>query len=331
MKISKNTYRLLSIILCSTAISCLFSYGQHDPSSRDSLVHTIYGKKYDGIQNNSVGYYTVSKNDFVGLIDSLGNEVLPPIYLYIGIVGDGMVSVQTEEFGGYLNLSNGKIIGKSLLNKTPFRDGYAVVQKLEKDGRNYWGIINKKGKTIVPFKYESINGFYEGKACACAYNDAWQIKCGFVDKKGKVVIPLIYDNYNSKFVDGIAFVKDDNVFGGINEKGDTIIPFKYRGVKEIKNGFITVCFTTTDKHSGCWGIIDTSGNQIIPFMYSEIGYFNENIAVVKKGGYWGLINMQNQPLTEFKYTWELKFENGRAYLTKDKKKYLLENGKEINE
>jgi len=330
MNITHNTYKILFIVgvLLNSGI---IVFGQNTPSSKDSLILSNYVKKYGGIFTNADGYYTFNTDDKYGLIDSLGNEVLPPIYLYIGIVGDGMVYVQTEEIGGYLNLSNGKIIGKSLINHTPFRDGYAVVQKLEKDGRNYWGIINKKGKTIVPFKYESITGFYEGKACACAYNDARQIKCGFVNKKGKVVIPLIYDKYNSKFVDGIAFVKDDNVFGGINENGDTIIPFIYRGVKEIKNGFITVCYTTTDKHFGCWGIIDTSGNQIIPFMYSEIGYFNEKFAVVKKGGYWGLINMQNQPLTEFKYSWELKFENGRAYLTKDKKKYLLENGKEINE
>ena len=123
----------------------------------------------------------------------------------------------------------------------------------------------------------------------------------------------------------------DNVWGGINDKGDTIVPFKYRGARNFNYGLAVVY------GQGGNGMIDTLGNEIIPCMYREIGFYNGQIAVVKnKNNMWGIINMQNQALCEFKYVNELHFGNGRAYINTifgevNKKIYLLMDGTEIIE
>uniref|UniRef100_UPI001F1790F2 WG repeat-containing protein n=1 Tax=Brumimicrobium mesophilum TaxID=392717 RepID=UPI001F1790F2 len=337
MNLLKKTYRLVIVTFGILSFSIQNNYGQSENKSRDTLIHTTYGKKYGGIITNFEGYYTVYsiEKEKYGLIDSLGNEVVPPIYFQIGPVGDGMVSVSTGKKWGYKNLNNGKTTPEKYINAGRFVNGYSVVSLIAKDSRKYFGVINKKGRTIVPFIYESIgsrNGvFQEEKACVCASNESRQIKCGFVNLKGKIVIPLKYDGIFINYTDGISLVKGNNRIGGINHLGDTVIPFIYSNAYEIRDGLVSVCLSSSDNKTGYWGIIDTTGKQIIPFLYSDIGYFNEKIAVVKKGEHWGLINRYNQPLTEFKYDFGFTFENGKAYLTKDKKKYLLENGDEIDE
>lgn len=334
---SSEKYKLLLVFIGTFFYSISQSFGQNEVNPRDSMIHSAFGKKYGSIQNNLDGYYTVYsiEKDKYGLIDSLGNEVLAVIYDEVGYVGDEMVFIAIEGKAGYINLVNKKIIQGKYIDHSIFHDGYAVVSQKGKDSLEYHGVIDKKGKTIIPFKYQSIgnsNGvFYEDKACVCAYNDAWRIKCGFVDRKSKIVIPLIYDDFKSKFVHGIAIVKKDNLFGGINEKGDTILPFKYRNVRDFQLGLAVVT------SEGGIGLMDTLGKEVIPCMYKEIGYYNEKIVVVKNlNNIWGIINMQNQALSEFKYVNELHFENGRSYINTiigevNRNIYLLMDGTEIIE
>lgn len=63
------------------------------------------------------------------------------------------------------------------------KEGTIVVAKNGK-----YGVIDTKGKTVVPLKYEELNDFSEGMA-SFRKGEKW----GFIDKTGKEVIPAIYD------------------------------------------------------------------------------------------------------------------------------------------
>lgn len=65
---------------------------------------------------------------------------------------------------------------------------------------NKWGFINKSGKQIVPFKYDTLSEFTEGLASVC-HND----KLGFIDETGKEVIPLSYI-MAVRFTEGLSSV-----------------------------------------------------------------------------------------------------------------------------
>ena len=43
---------------------------------------------------------------------------------------------------------------------------------------NKWGFIDRKGKVVVPYKYQILGKVQEGLAVACE-----DFKCGFIDKK----------------------------------------------------------------------------------------------------------------------------------------------------
>lgn len=77
-------------------------------------------------------------------------------------------------------------------------------------------------------------------------------------------------------------------------------------------------------NANLYGILDGKGTEIVPFSYEDIIAFEnfENEIVVKKDGKYGVLNFQNEPLTEIiydKYTWMKEV----LKLNKDKKTDLI--------
>ena len=115
-----------------------------------------------------------------------------------------------------------------------------------------WGVIDTKGKEIVPCKYKYVSSFSEGLAVVsqAESSDADRALCGYINTKGELVIPCKFDNAES-FHNGLAKIGLSN---GFDEDSDGEI-FLY-------------------------GYIDTQGKEVIPCKYSEGTDFNEGIAKV---------------------------------------------------
>ena len=97
-------------------------------------------------------------------------------------------------------------------------------------------------------------------------------KCGYVEsgaKKGFMGWKfVIKDNFtcSSKEFDketNLAIVQShsNNKWGIINTKGETIIPFEYSEELSMSKGKIAA------KKDGKWGLLDTSGKTVLPFEY----------------------------------------------------------------
>lgn len=137
---------------------------------------------------------------------------------------------------------------------------YAKVQRVSQNLipvciNNQWGLIDKSGKQVIPFKYDDTIVFSEGLAPVCIKN-----KCGYIDTTGKEVIPLIYDT-TSDVSEGFANVLKNGKSGYINNLGKQITPFKYDTLTRFSNGLASVCIK--DK---C-GYIDKTGKEVIPLKY----------------------------------------------------------------
>ena len=191
-----------------------------------------------------------------------------------------------------------------------------------KDGK--CGLIDKYGKIIAPLIYDNIHEFFDGVAIAYKNN-----KYGFIDKNGDVVIDFIYDDA-SYFNEGLALVFENGKYGYINKNGEIVIPFNYDYADSFSDGFANVC--QNDK----WGIIDITGNAVIPsehedyirnignglfwfreetgvvlinkngeviFLpgYDHIGSFKEGLAIIRKDGKWGYIDMTGEIVIPIEY------------------------------
>lgn len=166
--------------------------------------------------------------------------------------------------------------------------------------KGWWGFIDKVGKVIIPFMYESVSSFSDGLAAVCL-NDRW----GYIDKDGKTIINMCYDfSLDSDFLDGLVAVRQGDKYGYIDKKGNEIIPFIYDYASEFSCGLAAVC-----KESK-WGYIDVLGAEIIPLQYNDVMAFSEGLAAVKKDRLWAYINTNGEYITHYLYTYPGKFSEG---------------------
>lgn len=127
---------------------------------------------------------------------------------------------ETEDYN-YIIDEKGRVLK---LNPNKYADisfiGEGLI-KLTNKGKKK--IINIKGKTIFPIKYDKIGTIdRNGLIPVCKQGKGW----GAINKKGKLVIPTKYD-YIECFNKGLIKVGINDKYGLINELGEEVIPIKY--------------------------------------------------------------------------------------------------------
>ena len=129
----------------------------------------------------------------------------------------------------------------------PFQNGFAPVEM-----NKLSGYIDKKGRNVVPCKYNFVYGFYKGLSVVEVNK-----KHGVVDSTGREIVPLKYD-----FIDGFdesnrALVKLAGKWGYIDRKGNEVIPVIYDHASYFREEITTV------EENGQWYILQLSLREII--------------------------------------------------------------------
>lgn len=91
-----------------------------------------------------------------GIIDTLGNEILPPVFKSIGRSGD-IMWLQTKERTNYFD-SDGKQLFLEYDDVYTFKGG---LYKAKKDGK--MGIITLKNEAVIPIEYKNIKAAHPDK------------------------------------------------------------------------------------------------------------------------------------------------------------------------
>lgn len=262
--------------------------------------------KYDRIDPFCEGlaavyeFYTYKGNDDevptmaekVGFIDKAGTLVIP--LMYESVSSTTMV---------WNNIGMGTL-------KVGFSDGLISV---EKDGK--WGVIDKQGKTVLPFQYDnSIGSFHNGLA-SFRSGETY----GFLDKTGKVVIAPAYDSVND-FLNGYAVVTNydrnyNGLSGAINAQGKLVVPIQYTSMDDFHDGMARV-----SDQSNQYGFVNTSGVLVAPIQYTTAYSFSDGLAMVAVEderfsapvvqARYGYINTQGEAVIPLKYSGASSFSNG---------------------
>ncbi len=274
-------------------------------------------QKESQARENGYNYYSV------GFVDKTGKLVIPLKYSTVSLP-----------------------FGESFV----FKDGFAAVS---------WGTtgltkgyIDKKGKEV--YTYKSAESFFEGLAVVGNDDD----KNGVINKKGKLVVPFRYD-YIGYFEDGFADVESGGKTGLINSEGKEIIPTQYdfayalskdlivveRGKEKAlfdKNGKIIASWATYEdfgsstssglfgaKKNGKWGYLDKSGNEKIPFQFDDCGVFSEELAPVNINGKWGYIDKSGNKVIDGSFEEAFAFSEGLAKVKQQGKYGFIDKSGQI--
>ena len=274
--------------------------------------------------------YTVADGEYSELCGFKNTErevIVKAEYDFCGAFHDGMAYLLKKNlksdsdggyFIGYVNSSGELVIPVSIeadygwmLDARDFNEGLVAV--LNKD---QWGYMDKKGNTVIPFKYDSASDF--SNALATVSKD---YKYGAIDHSGKTVLDFKY-NHLGEFKDGLASFTPANSekSGFINAKGKEVIAPIWDQAMDFSEGLAAVA--KGDYENAKWGFVDTSGKVVIEPQYDHAflepggdspdvigGYFENGTMVVYQDGEDGQITA----ITIDKNGKELKRKNYESY------------------
>lgn len=151
-------------------------------------------------------------------------------------------------------------------------DEFERVDEFTHFGHKFGYKLKSTGEVVIPIKYDYCErSFHEGLAMVKMYHDV-----GFVDKTGEEVVPLEY--YEAKsYCEGLAVVYAETGAGYIDKNGREITPLTYVIAESFSESLASVMSLEECK----FGFINNKGETIIPFKFDDAGSFKNGRALVK--------------------------------------------------
>lgn len=193
----------------------------------------------------------------------------------------------------------------------------------------HWGIMNENGELVTECKYSGTFEFDGEVTCVSDENDRF----GLVNKQGKEILKCKNDRVWQE--NGFVIYRKDDLSGLLNNKGEKILPRKYKYIKCFENGMLCV------RGKKDCALFSSVGEQLTDFKYSSIDEFSEGVAVATiidvstNSTTYFLLNQSGKEiavLPQNKYSFVSSFRNGIAYvLDRETQKVGIINkkGKEI--
>lgn len=257
----------------------------------------LNNRAYDKAEYPQNGSCFVMKNGKYGLVDSTGREIIPVgqfnitnVDLSYAYNGHGLVRVHMKSATGY----GCALIDKSgkLLDTRPYLDiddfyqggqftrayrGFKTTHYTDMSGNvvddrdPLYGVINSKGKEVVPCQYTQVN--FDERGITVQGKTGW----GLFDGEGKQLFPFRFRTIEYA-LPGMYVLENDSLFPPPLRPGDP-----------------------DDSQHGHCALADIHGNLLTPFRYTGIGRFSHGIAKVRIGQKWGYIDSTGREIVPVKY------------------------------
>ncbi len=179
-----------------------------------------------------------------------------------------------------------------------FKEGFAGVCK--NDSCFY---INKEGMKTSELYFEETEDYENGLAIVKKQNNYF-----LINRSGQLITKGFQDINHAS--DNLFVCKKDNLYGAINMKGETVIPFTYNKLGNFKNGY---AYYLSDKY----GLVDIH-NTILKAQWDWISETDtNNLVVVKKAAKFGLMRLNESLLLNPEFDYISHCKNGIYILVKD--------------
>ena len=264
------------------------------------------------------GYlYPIRENGLYGYIDSVGNRIIKPEFLWVSTFHNGLAMAVVDTIY--------RVVPDSMAYEVGERDSLVSLYRMFAK----YGYIDKSGTFVIAPDFVCYGtmpeigvtakdmddcsntfsrfSFYDKRALFC---DTTTWKNGYIDPDGKVIIEPKYD-YSEPFNEGLAVVRDavaEPLFTNgvcitpsklrcayIDTLGHTVTEFKYetltpfcsgRGIGTLKNiekELVSIDDTTfiDESYTQPRFLINKNGKEIkeLNFIYYYYGYSNDGISV----------------------------------------------------
>ncbi len=119
---------------------------------------------------------------------------------------------------------------------------------------------------------------------------------GYADADDNWIISAQYQ-YAGVFVDGVAKVQKNDLYGLINRSNALIVPIAYAEMGDASFGLVMA----KNAVNGKYGYFDLNGKKVIDFIYEGANYFSSGLAGAKQNGKWGFIDTKGKVVIPFQF------------------------------
>jgi len=222
--------------------------------------------KIDTMSYFSEGLLWVKAGGKCGVVNALGDVILPFQYDEVTDFRNGRAQVRKGEKWGYVNAEGKSIVPVKYNHISPFINGFAVVIL---EGK--YGLISEAGQEVIPLNYERLS-FVKRGVVRVQQGEKW----GALNTEGKEVIAVKYDSLG-EFIEGIAPIKLAGRFGFIQDNGKVLIEPKLavEAVSSMRNGI-------------AWlgkGRVNRPQDPVNPVSYRLNGYIRKDGSFIVDGKY----------------------------------------------
>jgi hypothetical protein len=249
-------------------------------NNNGDLVKELIGYSIKKMESKSDFYLlsNSSKNSKQGLYDGKAKKItIPCTYSSItAIKNSNYFKIRKEEKCNLSDAYNNLKFSQWYDDIKVSSDSTLFIVKLN----NYYGIIDKDEKIIVPLEYTELKK-------EAIYNGSYLVKnkennYGCINLNGEITLPFIYSD--AKMYKNSILVSKENKNGIVAFKDGKlveIIPCKYDNISSSNNMYIV-------ESESKFGLIDSQGNPVSGIKFDEIKlsiklFSNKGLNIVRKG------------------------------------------------
>ncbi len=204
----------------------------------DASGNTVVPIEYDFLPFQYASGMVARKGENHGVIDGKGQTIVPFDYHTIELQKNGFVLVSKDKSKqpvlGLLD-STGKVVLPLTYEYVAVLDSHLLAARLFNNKEI--AVFDKNGKQLFKTEgYNAMPGFNDSTVLIQKANRTTY----WVNLRGAILSPEKYAK--TEWSDGDYFIVYQNWFGVLNNHGDTVVPFRYRGMKPLNKGH----FSATD-------------------------------------------------------------------------------------
>ncbi|MFT7901162.1 WG repeat-containing protein [Tenacibaculum ascidiaceicola] len=311
----KNKILLLVLVIVSS-----YSFSQ-EKIKADITIMNFLGRVPLKTESNSLAdnlirflYYNPQPKNYpkIGFLNNKGKIVIKAKYSMASDFYNGHANIIKDSVYGYINKKGEEVLFNEYEKSFFYYNNTGIAKKKGK-----YGLINRKGDSLTNFSYTMINNFGFNYFRGHTENKRSQI----IDKEGNIIFNKdLRFNIRSHYIDVDSIfifeeeVKGKKLRGLVNIRGEVLSEPKYKEIYFINDKKFYVV-----KNNDKYGFINKQGNEIIPPTYEKVSFnINDNLIAVKKEGKWGYINRENKEIIPFIYDEAYAFFDGLAFVKKGK-------------
>ncbi|MEG2017378.1 MAG: WG repeat-containing protein [Clostridium sp.] len=268
---------------------------------KDSEGNVIIEPTYEYIRIYTGGCIGFGENNKYGVMDKLGNEIIPAQYDEIYELYDVFIVTEGARYGVYHKEGN-QVFPVEYIDYSPINKDRIALQ----DNTEKYAIYDFKGKAITGHDYDKIVSRNSSNMVQASKEDKW----GYMTPDGKVIIDFQYEYISLTEDPHYALITQDKKQGLLSSTGELLIEPKYTEIsltfdeeKNLKKDIYMVSFHGENQ------IIDGAGEVVTDNLPSGFLYYMDDkiLTYDKDNNYLILDTKGNEIVTISNFVYEQKY------------------------